>query len=210
MARTKRSRRSYGAGEWGRNRVRVFPDPKTGLFQVEWRENGRRLTRSLGHRDWARAKRQRTSSRAATLTSRTGHAGGSPPQSTPRDPAGTARSSAAPPNHRFHPDSAQILLRGVRPPPSAPKPGRSGGCPARSLANASFSGVRSCGQVPSATATRVPRTDAPVAAAARPLSSAWATPAPPLANPAIPLHDSPYGCSPPPQQGKSFRQIRRG
>ena len=50
MARTKRSRRSYGAGEWGRNRVRVFPDPKTGLFQVEWRENGRRLTRSLGQR----------------------------------------------------------------------------------------------------------------------------------------------------------------
>ena len=56
MARTKRSRRSYGAGEWGRNRVRVFPDPKTGLFQVEWRENGRRLTRS--HRDWTRAKKQ--------------------------------------------------------------------------------------------------------------------------------------------------------
>ena len=58
MARTKRSRRSYGAGEWGRNRVRVFPDPKIGLFQIEWRENGRRLTRSLGHRDWVRAKRQ--------------------------------------------------------------------------------------------------------------------------------------------------------
>ena len=58
MARTKRSRRSYGAGEWGRNRVRVFPDPKTGLYQIEWRENGRRLTRSLKHRDWKRAKRQ--------------------------------------------------------------------------------------------------------------------------------------------------------
>ena len=58
MARTKRSRRSYGAGEWGRNRVRVFPDPKTGNFKIEWRENGRRLTRSLGHRDWTRAKRQ--------------------------------------------------------------------------------------------------------------------------------------------------------
>ncbi len=58
MARTKRSRRSYGAGEWGRNRVRAFPDPKTGLFQLEWRENGRRLTRSLGHREWLRAKRQ--------------------------------------------------------------------------------------------------------------------------------------------------------
>ncbi len=58
MARTKRKRRSYGAGEWGRNRVRVFPDPKTGMFQIEWRDNGRRLTRSLQHRDWRRAKRQ--------------------------------------------------------------------------------------------------------------------------------------------------------
>ncbi len=58
MARTRRSRRSYGAGEWGRNRVRIFPDPKTGLFQIEWRENGRRLSRSLKHRDWRRAKRQ--------------------------------------------------------------------------------------------------------------------------------------------------------
>ena len=58
MARTKRSRHSYGAGEWGRNRVRVFPDPKTGLLQIEWRENGRRLSKSLKHRDWARAKRQ--------------------------------------------------------------------------------------------------------------------------------------------------------
>ena len=58
MARTKPIRRSYGAGEWGRNRVRVFPDPKTGLFQIEWREDGRRLTRSLKHRDWRRAKRQ--------------------------------------------------------------------------------------------------------------------------------------------------------
>jgi len=36
----------------------VFPDPKTGIFQIEWREDGRRLTRSLKHRDWARAKRQ--------------------------------------------------------------------------------------------------------------------------------------------------------
>ena len=58
MARTKRDRRSYSAGEWGRNRVRVFADPKTGLYQIEWRENGRRLTRSLKHRDWVKAKRQ--------------------------------------------------------------------------------------------------------------------------------------------------------
>ena len=58
MARTKRDRRGYSAGEWGRNRVRVFPDPKTGLFQMEWRENGCRLTRSLKHREWTQAKRQ--------------------------------------------------------------------------------------------------------------------------------------------------------
>ncbi len=58
MARTKRSRWSYSAGERGRNRVRIFPDPKTGLIQIEWREDGRRLSRSLGHRDRARAKRQ--------------------------------------------------------------------------------------------------------------------------------------------------------
>ena len=58
MARTKRRRQSYSAGEWGRNRVRVFPDPKTGLFQIEWRENGHRRSRSLGHRNWAQAKRQ--------------------------------------------------------------------------------------------------------------------------------------------------------
>ena len=36
----------------------MFPDPKTGLYQIEWRENGRRLTRSLGHRDWMRAKKR--------------------------------------------------------------------------------------------------------------------------------------------------------
>ena len=58
MARTKRVRRGYSAGEWGRNRVRVFPDPKTGLYQIEWRDNGRRLTRSLKHRDWRQARRQ--------------------------------------------------------------------------------------------------------------------------------------------------------
>ena len=58
MARTKRVRRSYSAGEWGRNRVRAFADPKTGLYQLEWREDGRRRTRSLGHRDWVVAKKQ--------------------------------------------------------------------------------------------------------------------------------------------------------
>ena len=58
MARTKKGRRSYSAGEWGRNRVRVFPDPRTGIMQVQWHEDGRRLTRSLRHRDWDQAKQQ--------------------------------------------------------------------------------------------------------------------------------------------------------
>ena len=58
MARTKRSQQSYSAGERSRNRVRVFPDSKTGIYQMEWRENGRRLSKSLKHRDWDRAKRQ--------------------------------------------------------------------------------------------------------------------------------------------------------
>ncbi len=68
MARTKRDRRSYSAGEWGRNRVRVFADPKTGLYQIEWREHGRRLTRSLKHRDWSRAKRQADEAAAGLAT----------------------------------------------------------------------------------------------------------------------------------------------
>ena len=58
MTVTKRVQRSYSAGERDRNRVRVFSDPKTGFMQIEWRENGRRLTRSLKHRDWPRAKAQ--------------------------------------------------------------------------------------------------------------------------------------------------------
>ena len=58
MARTKRGQRGYSAGEKGRNRVRVFPDPKTGVYQIEWRENGQRVSKSLKHRDWEKARRQ--------------------------------------------------------------------------------------------------------------------------------------------------------
>jgi len=81
MARTRRIRRSYSAGEWGRNRVRVFPDPKTGMYQIEWRENGRRLSRSLKHRDWARAKRQADEVAAGFVV---------------RDPAGKAEAGPEP------------------------------------------------------------------------------------------------------------------
>ncbi len=50
MARTKRSRRSYDIGEWGRIRVRIFPDPKTGIVQIEWRDT-RGLNRDSGTAD---------------------------------------------------------------------------------------------------------------------------------------------------------------
>jgi len=78
MARTKRSRRSYGAGEWGRNRVRVFPDSKTGLYQMEWRENGCRRSRLLGHRDWPHAKRQADQFAAGFIDAPNGKAGAKP------------------------------------------------------------------------------------------------------------------------------------
>ena len=58
MAATTRNQQTYSAGEKGRNRVRVFPDRKTGIYQVEWWENGRRHSRSLKHRDWDQAKNQ--------------------------------------------------------------------------------------------------------------------------------------------------------
>ncbi len=58
MARTRKDRRSYSAGERGRNRVRVFPDHGTGVLRIEWREGGRRLSKSLEHRDWDLAKKQ--------------------------------------------------------------------------------------------------------------------------------------------------------
>jgi integrase len=58
MARTKKGQLSYSAGEKRRNRVRVFLTLKTGMIQMEWRENGSRRTKSLKHDDWEKAKRQ--------------------------------------------------------------------------------------------------------------------------------------------------------
>ena len=58
MAHVGGDQRSYSAGEWGRNRARIFPDPRTGMIQIEWRVDGRRVSRSLGHRDWKRAEEQ--------------------------------------------------------------------------------------------------------------------------------------------------------
>ena len=58
MAHAGGDRRSYSAGKWGRNRVRIFRDPRTGMIQIEWRVDGRRVSRSLGHRNWKRAEEQ--------------------------------------------------------------------------------------------------------------------------------------------------------
>lgn len=58
MAHTKKDRLRYAAGEKGRNRVWAFPDPKTGIMQVGWRENGRKRQKTLKHRDWDKAKKQ--------------------------------------------------------------------------------------------------------------------------------------------------------
>ena len=68
MARTKRTTCSYSAGEKGRNRVRVFSDPKTGMFQIQWSEGGRRQQISLKHRDFSQAKQQADEAAAGLAT----------------------------------------------------------------------------------------------------------------------------------------------
>ena len=40
VASTKRTRRSHSAGNWGRNRVRAFSDPRTGIIQIEVARGG--------------------------------------------------------------------------------------------------------------------------------------------------------------------------
>lgn len=59
-------RRRHGSAgpENGKNRTKSVGqfaspcDEKTPSAAIEWRENGHRLSRSLGHRDWAWAKTQ--------------------------------------------------------------------------------------------------------------------------------------------------------
>ena len=58
MARTNKKPRVFSAGRRGRNRVRVFECPKTGIFQIEWRPGGKPQQRSLKHRDFEKAKDQ--------------------------------------------------------------------------------------------------------------------------------------------------------
>lgn len=54
--RTKARRWSYKTGEKGRNRVRVF-EHEAGVIMLEYKSEGRRTRRSLGHRDREQAKR---------------------------------------------------------------------------------------------------------------------------------------------------------
>lgn len=58
MARTRRKNWSYNEGEKGRNWVRVFEKSGRPSLQMEWREDGKRRSMSLGHADRRRAKRQ--------------------------------------------------------------------------------------------------------------------------------------------------------
>ncbi|MFH1833458.1 MAG: tyrosine-type recombinase/integrase [bacterium] len=57
MARTKKKRWSYSAGERGRNRVRAF-EHSSGMLMLEFYEGGTRNRISLGHRDREQAKRK--------------------------------------------------------------------------------------------------------------------------------------------------------
>jgi integrase len=57
--RKQRETPSYVTGEKGKNRVRVFTDPRTGKVYLEYRDNqGRKARTACGHRDFASAKAQ--------------------------------------------------------------------------------------------------------------------------------------------------------
>ncbi len=57
--RNQRGRPSYVTGEKGKNRVRVFTDPRTGMLYLEYRDGqGRKARTACGHRDFACAKAQ--------------------------------------------------------------------------------------------------------------------------------------------------------
>jgi integrase len=57
--RKQRETTSYVTGEKGKNRVRVFTDPRTGMIYLEYRDGqGRKARTACGHRDFAGAKAQ--------------------------------------------------------------------------------------------------------------------------------------------------------
>ncbi len=57
--RKQRETPSYVTGEKGKNRVRVFTDPRTGKVYLEYRDGqGRKARTACGHRDFASAKAQ--------------------------------------------------------------------------------------------------------------------------------------------------------
>src|SRR4051812_14749419 len=58
MAKSKKKGWSYLTGERGRNRVRAFEHPTTGLIFLEVREDGSRRRIALGHHDRDVAKRR--------------------------------------------------------------------------------------------------------------------------------------------------------
>lgn len=58
MTHARHHRWSYSTGERGRNRVRAYEHPDTGLIYLEFSDSGRRRRVALGHRmpDAAKAK----------------------------------------------------------------------------------------------------------------------------------------------------------
>jgi integrase len=70
MAKKKQTGFSYSAGEWGRNRVRLYEDAKSGRLFLEWRANGKRQSICLPHTDLDKAKQQadETAAKFSTLT----------------------------------------------------------------------------------------------------------------------------------------------
>src|SRR6185312_551880 len=54
MTRTRET--SYLAGEKGRNRVRLYPHPASGMLYLEWKEDVAKMRRSLAHADWTVGK----------------------------------------------------------------------------------------------------------------------------------------------------------
>lgn len=65
MSHARKHRWHYSTGERGRNRVRAYEHPDTGLMYLEFSDNGSKRRVALGHRmpDAAKAKAPLSASR---------------------------------------------------------------------------------------------------------------------------------------------------
>jgi integrase len=58
MTRRKGVARTYSAGQKGRNRVRLFADPRSGLLYLEYQDCGKKTRTALQHRNFDAGRRQ--------------------------------------------------------------------------------------------------------------------------------------------------------